>query len=160
MAAQTPGAKPFQRKKLYVNKSAQSRMLFFIIGFVVLGLFLFLGLTVLKMNAGALSIGALLMNLLLALILVLIGVVYSGLRFTNKIVGPVVNFSRNLQMVHRGDYTSTVRLRKGDEFQNMAGVLNQALDSLRARVREDIDFLRGSPRNWTRWRRFGRRAGV
>jgi methyl-accepting chemotaxis protein len=77
----------------------------------------------------------------LALILMLIGVVYIGLRFSNKIVGPIYNFGRNLQLVQRGDYTSEVRLRHGDEFQNTAGVFNLALESLRERIREDVRFL-------------------
>jgi methyl-accepting chemotaxis protein len=129
-----------RRKKLLVDKQTQGHLIQLLVAFalVILVLVLMVVFFASHGKAGALP---LLVSLLLSMILILIGVAYLGLRFSNKIVGPMFNFGRNLQLVQRGDYTSVVRLRHGDEFQNTAGVFNLALDALRGRVQEDIAFL-------------------
>ncbi|NLH48388.1 MAG: methyl-accepting chemotaxis protein [Myxococcales bacterium] len=129
-----------RRKQLFLGNPAQTHLLLLLTGFVLAGMLVFLVLSLITGNDGQLSLVAIFLNLLLAMILIMIGVAFLGLRYSNKIMGPIVNFGRNLQFIHQGDYTHKVQLRHGDEFQNMAGVFNQALESLRTRVQEDLAF--------------------
>jgi len=49
--------------------------------------------------------------------------------FSHRIVGPVYAVKRSLEALSRGDYHSArLRLRPGDEFQDMATSINQLVD--------------------------------
>jgi len=135
-----PAGQVDRRRKILIDKPIQGRMVRLIALFVLFSMLLFSAMIVLGGHKTGLEPMKLLISLLLALILVLIGVVYIGLRFSQKIVGPIYNFARNLQLIQQGDYTNEVHLRHGDEFQNMTGVFNLALEALRNRTLEDIRF--------------------
>jgi methyl-accepting chemotaxis protein len=131
-----------RRKPLHMaDKQTQGHLLWLLVLIALAILAVFVLVLASGGHQGMAGFMRLLLSLLVATIVIVIVVVYAGLRWSNRIAGPFVNFGRNLQMIQRGDYTSTVRLRHGDEFQNMAGVFNQALEALRARAHEDIEFL-------------------
>ena len=79
--------------------------------------------------------------MVVALILVLVGVVYIGLRFSQRIAGPIFAFARTLAQLGRGDYATPLRLRQHDQFQNLAQAFNQTMEVLRARATDDIALL-------------------
>jgi len=143
--AETPPGGINRRKRLFVNKRVQGRMIGMIAIFVTLAIFIFFIAQIVFMpqaeGPGSKRIVVLFVHLLLILILALIGVVYVGLRFSQKIAGPIYAFGRNLSFVYRGDYTKSLALRKTDEFQNLANAFNKTLEALRGRVQDDIRFL-------------------
>ncbi|MCZ7585937.1 MAG: HAMP domain-containing protein [Deltaproteobacteria bacterium] len=78
--------------------------------------------------------------LILILLLVIVTILY-GLRFSHRIVGPVFAFNRHMNWVREGNYTRDLRLRKGDEFQNLANSFNAMQNALRKRTRVDLESL-------------------
>lgn len=50
-----------------------------------------------------------------------------GILVTHKIAGPVFRLERHLEAVARGEEPGECRLRKKDEFQNLARLVNAAL---------------------------------
>jgi len=132
-----------RRKKLFVNKRMQSRLIGLIAAFVIIAAMLFFLFEYFGVERGAetqkTALG-LLIRLLLVLILALIAVVYFGIQFSQRIAGPIYAFGRNLGYIYQGNYTQELKLRKNDEFQNLAGIFNQTLGSLKNRIQEDIVF--------------------
>jgi methyl-accepting chemotaxis protein len=51
-----------------------------------------------------------------------------GLYFSHKLAGPIYRFKLELQRIADGRGWRTIRLRKGDDFQDVADVLNRALE--------------------------------
>lgn len=50
--------------------------------------------------------------------------------FSHRTVGPIYRFEKQLEALRDGDYSSRIRLRKRDEFENMEGLFNQLGESL------------------------------
>jgi HAMP domain-containing protein len=64
-------------------------------------------------------------------------------RTTHTIAGPIYRFSCVAKSITAGDYdTPVIRLRKRDEFKELAGDLNDMMDSLRARRDKARDIAR------------------
>ncbi len=53
-----------------------------------------------------------------------------GLYFSHKLAGPIYRFKLELQRLADGHQTRTIRLRRGDDFQDLAQVMNRALERL------------------------------
>ncbi|MCB1152577.1 MAG: hypothetical protein H6684_05490 [Deltaproteobacteria bacterium] len=83
---------------------------------------------------------ALLGLLVLTLLLVMVTVIF-GIRFSHRIVGPIYAFNRNMNWVKEGNYTRDLKLRDGDEFQNLAITFNAMQSALRRRTRDDLDTV-------------------
>ncbi len=63
-------------------------------------------------------------------------------RMSHRIAGPIYRFERVVKSVIAGDYDMTaIRLRKGDEFQELANDLNKMMDALRVRREEARDKI-------------------
>ena len=54
-----------------------------------------------------------------------------GLFFSHRITGPIYRINRFLKEMVDGDLSGEIRLRKSDEFQNVAATINDLLKSLR-----------------------------
>ncbi len=54
-----------------------------------------------------------------------------GILVTFRIAGPVYRFEKYLQQVIRGEEVGPCRIRKGDEFQELCELINQATAPLR-----------------------------
>jgi len=144
MAEMSSGG-PERRRQLMVDRPLQGRMIGWVMVFVVLPIVLFVILELIehpKPHSNQ-HLVYLLVNLVLVLMVVLIGLVSVGFRFTNRLVGPIWHFGRQLVDIVQGDYTRVLKFRKGDEFQNVAGAFNHAMAALRNRAQEDIDLLDG-----------------
>lgn len=53
-----------------------------------------------------------------------------GLVLTHRIYGPIYRFEQYLGQLARGEATSICRIREKDEFQNLCGLLNDAVEPL------------------------------
>lgn len=53
-----------------------------------------------------------------------------GLYFSHKLAGPIYRFKLELQRLADGQPTRTIRLRQGDDFQDVAQAMNRALERL------------------------------
>ena len=51
-----------------------------------------------------------------------------------KIAGPVYRFERVCNNMIEGNYTDVIKLRKGDEMQNLASLLNEVVKTSRERM--------------------------
>ena len=127
-----------RRHTLLVNKAVQGRFIGIMALFVVIAAALFFVLTLTWETGSLVPVFA---RLAVALLLVLLGVIYVGLRFSQRVVGPLVAFGHALHRIHRGEYCQDMRLRQHDHLQNLAAGANQTMDALRQRVREDMAFL-------------------
>lgn len=59
-----------------------------------------------------------------------------GLHFSHKLAGPLYRFKKELLRIVDGEEFRPIALRKGDDFQDMADVLNQALAKLKSRAHD------------------------
>ncbi len=56
--------------------------------------------------------------------------------FTHRIAGASYRLRRDLEEIRKGDLSKLIRLRKGDQLQDIAGSMNLTLESLRETVEE------------------------
>ena len=70
----------------------------------------------------------------IGLLLVIIQLVLLTIFFSHKVAGPVFRFEKVCNNIIDGDYTDEIRLRKGDEMQNLAKIFNEALTVTRTRL--------------------------
>lgn len=59
---------------------------------------------------------------------------YFSLRSSHRIAGPVYMIERRLREVGAGDLTVSLRLRKGDHFQDTSEILNECIADLRDKM--------------------------
>lgn len=67
-----------------------------------------------------------------------------ALFFSHFVAGPLYRFEKIFEQMRDGDLTGIARLRKHDELKDTAEILNQALSSLRNKVRAERDALSDS----------------
>jgi hypothetical protein len=70
------------------------------------------------------------LSFMVALTLVLLR---DAIRFTHKYVGPIVRFRRTLREIREGKPVELIRLRKGDQLQEMKDEINELLRYLEER---------------------------
>jgi nitrate/nitrite-specific signal transduction histidine kinase len=66
--------------------------------------------------------------------LVVIQIVLLTIFFSHKVAGPVYRFEKVCNNIINGIYTDEIRLRQGDEMQNLARLFNEALKCTRERL--------------------------
>lgn len=118
-------------KRLQFSEAAASAAL------VVLSTNLFLIFGTVYRSSGYISIqlpdtGYLIVGLIEVVLLV--GVVFWSLRRSHRFAGPLYAIARDLKRLGEGDLTVRVNLRLGDEFQEEAKVLNEAIESIRKHI--------------------------
>lgn len=87
-------------------------------------------------------IGALLWVFGAGIFVVIIETVLMTIYFSHRVAGPVYRFERACHAIIDGDYTESIHLRKGDEMQNLARLMNQAVETTRGRLitlRDEVD---------------------
>ena len=55
---------------------------------------------------------------------------FMGIVITHKIIGPIMVIKRKINDVEQGDFSAYVKLRKGDEFKDLADSFNNMVVSL------------------------------
>ncbi len=68
--------------------------------------------------------------------IIMLFVLIMSVLLSHKIAGPVYHFQRVAQMWGRGDLTSRINLRHGDNLQDTARIFNEMIDGIRDRVGE------------------------
>jgi len=68
----------------------------------------------------------------LSVLILLLGcfLFFVGIVITHKIIGPVMVIKRKINDVEQGDFGAYVKLRKGDEFKDLAEAFNNMVVSL------------------------------
>lgn len=69
------------------------------------------------------------------ILLVIIQIVLLSIFFSHKVAGPVFRFEKTCHAMIQGSYTSEIHLRKGDEMQNLAKLLNEANRTTASRLK-------------------------
>lgn len=126
---------PKPRRQYWINPPFQTRIVRAILLFVLVivgetGLFAALVAYVL-LNPAAVQ-GSMLTYMSIALFAAAISVsaifVWLGVRISHRICGPIYRVIKDLEAVRRGEKKGPIRLRKGDEFQELAAALNETFD--------------------------------
>lgn len=78
----------------------------------------------------------LIQTLIIVTILVAMFTIMLTLYVSHKIGGPVYRFKKELELIGQGDLSSEFRIRKNDQFQDLAGLLNLAKKKLRDEISE------------------------
>jgi methyl-accepting chemotaxis protein len=68
-------------------------------------------------------------------------VYYIGRRISFRIAGPVFAMERTLKSMNEGDLALTLRLRAGDQFFEVADVINEVIGNYRERLAEAQNIL-------------------
>jgi len=76
----------------------------------------------------------------IGILFVIIQLVLLTIFFSHKVAGPVYRFEMTCHDVIDGKYTGQIKLRKGDEMQNLATLLNEVI----ARSRERLNGLKNA----------------
>jgi HAMP domain-containing protein len=74
----------------------------------------------------------------IGVLLVIIQIVLLTVFYSHRLAGPIYRFERLCHDVIEGDYTGEITLRRGDEMQNLASLLNEVT----ARTNERLRALR------------------
>jgi methyl-accepting chemotaxis protein len=155
----------YKRRNYFVNKAFQSEFILKFCGLVVIGstvfgiiLYLFSKHTlttsfensrlVIKSTADYLFPGLLFGGLIVAIFTALAASVVVML-MTHRIAGPMYRFEKYINEIGSGRLYSDLKIRKKDQFQNMAGSLNRMTQDLKLglvevnEVSEKLDKLIG-----------------
>jgi nitrogen fixation/metabolism regulation signal transduction histidine kinase len=68
------------------------------------------------------------------ILLVILQIVLLTVFFSHKLAGPIYRFEKTCHDLIRGDYAEEIHLRKHDEMQNLAGLLNDVIRTTRERL--------------------------
>jgi nitrogen fixation/metabolism regulation signal transduction histidine kinase len=68
------------------------------------------------------------------LLLLIIQIVLMTIFFSHKVAGPIYRFERVCHELINGNYNQQIVLRRGDEMQNLARLLNQVIKTSRERI--------------------------
>lgn len=68
------------------------------------------------------------------LLLVVIQMVLLTIFFSHKLAGPIFRFEKVCHNIIAGNYTDHIKLRKGDQLQNLANLLNEAVRVTNERI--------------------------
>ena len=140
------------RRQYYIKKDFQARFIIRFILVLVIGGILSVGLTLLT-TRGTLTTSyvdarlviqdtplAILPSVVLTTLItiVVVGIIVGivTLLVSHKIAGPMFRFEKDIERIAAGDLKSHIRLRKGDQFQELVKTLNTMIDSLNCKVSE------------------------
>jgi methyl-accepting chemotaxis protein len=68
------------------------------------------------------------------LLIVIVQLVLLTIFVSHKVAGPIYRFEKTCHDLIAGNYIDRVHLRKGDDMQNLAHLLNEAIEKTRERV--------------------------
>ena len=80
--------------------------------------------------------GTLLWIFAVGILLVAAQVVLMTVFFSHKLAGPVFRFEKACRKVIDGDYTDVIKLRKGDQLNNLADLLNEVIRVSGERIKQ------------------------
>lgn len=150
MKPETTAATRYKRRKIYIKKEFQTRFIFRFILVLVAGGIISVCLTLFTTQGSLTSsfvnsrlviqttslaiLPSVIYTTLITLLVVGIIVTLVTLVVSHKIAGPMYRFETDIQRITSGDLKSRIHIRKGDQFQEMAAVLNTMVDSLNGEI--------------------------
>lgn len=72
----------------------------------------------------------------IGIFIVIIQIVFMTIFFSHKVAGPVYRFETVCHNIIQGKYTDQIKLRKGDEMQNLSGLFNTAISTTSQRLHD------------------------
>ncbi|MCX7726399.1 MAG: hypothetical protein N2053_06085 [Chitinispirillaceae bacterium] len=83
------------------------------------------------------------------IVLITVQLILLTIFFSHKIAGPVYRLEKTCHNMIQGNYTNDIRLRKGDEMQNLARLLNEVnrvtrdrfLELKNAKTKEEVEAI-------------------
>ncbi len=132
------------RRRYFVNRSLQGRMVLAMVGaavlsfvFVLVDYYLSFGRNA-GWNLDMLEVFLVAQKLpLIQLVVFVFVLVLMTVYFSHRVAGPLVNLEKSLVRVAEGDLTTRVQLRPRDELKNVRDAFNRALNSLHHKVSSD-----------------------
>lgn len=149
----------YKRRIKLIKPSLQMRLTLIFVGMSALSLALQFVLFLSSMSRVALALpndGAILWDELNGHLLGLLGMSFLaflpltfgvGILTTFRIAGPIYRFELFLKQVIAGDFSRRCGLREGDQLHDFCDLLNQAVDSMRARIPESEGGTRPEARS-------------
>ncbi|MBK8574552.1 MAG: methyl-accepting chemotaxis protein [Elusimicrobia bacterium] len=132
------------RRRYFVNRSLQGRMVLAMVGAAVLSFVFVLvdyyfsfgrnagwGLDMLEVFLVAQKLP------LIQLVVFVFVIVLMTVYLSHRVAGPLVNLEKSLLRVENGDLTTRVQLRPRDELKDVRDAFNRALSSLHRKVSSD-----------------------
>ncbi len=153
-------SKAYHRGRLFVDQKFQTKFILNILLLIIFIVILLITLIVLRTSkeiSGSVytkivqlkNTNEIIIPLLikLGLIILIIGgifVLFNLLKYSNKIVGPLVRFKRLLKELGTGNLNIAIEFRKHDELQDLAEILTQTAKELNQKIKtvqQDFDPL-------------------
>lgn len=148
--------KPFKnrRRKLIVNKSVQKRIIINISFVPVIGLIgATLGVAILAnqvmeqaqdVREELPAMGPLFLTLFLFILSAGGVVIIQALKYSNRVAGPMYRLMRSIDRITDGDLSFRIKLRQGDELEELSVGFNKLLDWLEEHPPTNVDLRRSS----------------
>ena len=119
-----------KRKTLLINSDYQLRIAILEVGSAILTMNIFIIAGVLFPSV--LGIGITLSQkgsfiIVFAEIMLLTAVWFFSIKYSHRVAGAMFVFKKVLKQIEQGDFSSRVRLRNSDEFQDVADAINEAI---------------------------------
>ncbi|HPM77234.1 MAG TPA: hypothetical protein PK961_09095 [bacterium] len=136
-----------RRRRYFIDKQFQSKYVALLVVFIVAlgaaGILILMvgGNEPVPAESAQSDLNGAIIAMLMVILVFVAFTIWSGVRFSHRVVGPVYAFNRHLNWIKEGNYTRNLQLREKDEFKNLAASLNSMQEALRSRVRDDIETL-------------------
>jgi len=144
--------KPYKRHTYIINKKFQVKYLFIIITVMLITVatvsfttFYFVWDRIIEefffVPDAAKKLGHILVNttkmLVLPVIVLAVVFAFAGVLLSHRVAGPIYRVQKIAEDLGNGNLNFTVRFRKDDDLQELAGALNKMIGNIRAMVKED-----------------------
>ncbi|HPQ69197.1 MAG TPA: hypothetical protein PKW95_08705 [bacterium] len=136
-----------RRRRYFIDKQFQSKYVALLVVFIVAlgaaGILILMvgGNEPVPADSAQSDLNGAIIAMLMVILVFVAFTIWSGVRFSHRVVGPVYAFNRHMNWIKEGNYTRNLQLREKDEFKNLAASLNSMQEALRSRVRDDIETL-------------------
>lgn len=126
-----------QRRQLLIKRRFQQSLILevLLVTFILLNIIVIAGYLLIDSIADVQQLKHYLALMVAGVEVVGFAVVYRfNLKASHRIAGPVFVIERSLKQIGAGDLSFTMRLRQGDQFQEVRQQMNDSVDSLRQRI--------------------------
>ena len=148
----SPTPRKYQRRNYYIDKDFQTKFILKFCSLVAFGSLLIVALIywlaqhsttvgiangrVAVHNTAEYLLPLLLQTVLVELVIVSLAAIVMTLLFTHKIAGPLYRFKIMLGQLGEGDFSSSMRLREGDQLQQVAQAYNEAVGKINGKIKK------------------------
>jgi len=147
----SPKSQKSQRRNYYIDKDFQTKFILKFCSLIAFGSLLTVALiywlaghsTTVGIADGRVAVHTtaeyllplLLQTVFVELVVVSLAAIVMTLLFTHKIAGPLCRLKVMLGQLGEGDFSSSMRLRKDDQLQQVAAAYNEAVEKINGKIR-------------------------